>query len=73
MNKEGALVGSYMTHVINCPKHGEHYHTITSNIQGHEGSWCQICWLESLGPALPSVYKRIPFNREAAHGIKGEA
>ena len=31
-----------------CPKHGEHEHVISSNIKGHEGNWCQICWLESL-------------------------
>ena len=36
-----------------CPKHGEHDHAITSNIPGHEGVWCQICWLESMGPSLP--------------------
>jgi hypothetical protein len=39
-----------------CPKHGEHIHAIVSNIEGHEGAWCQICWLESLGPSLP--YKK---------------
>lgn len=36
-----------------CPKHGEHEHAITSNIPGHEGAWCQLCWLESLGPSMP--------------------
>ena len=36
-----------------CPKHGEHEHAITSNIPGHEGAWCQICWLESMGESLP--------------------
>ena len=36
-----------------CPKHGEHDHAIVSNIDGHEGVWCQLCWLESLGPSLP--------------------
>jgi hypothetical protein len=36
-----------------CPKHGEHEHAILSNIKGHEGAWCQLCWLESLGPSLP--------------------
>ena len=36
-----------------CPKHGEHEHAITSNSPGHEGVWCQICWLESLGPSMP--------------------
>lgn len=36
-----------------CPKHGEHEHAIISNIEGHEGVWCQLCWLESLGPSAP--------------------
>jgi hypothetical protein len=36
-----------------CPKHGEHADVIISNIEGHEGTWCQLCWLESLGPSLP--------------------
>ena len=39
-----------------CPKHGEHADVIISNIDGHEGTWCQLCWLESLGPSLP--YKK---------------
>ena len=36
-----------------CPNHGEHADVIISNIDGHEGTWCQLCWLESLGPSLP--------------------
>ncbi len=36
-----------------CPKHGEHEHAITSNIPGREGAWCQLCWLDMLGPSLP--------------------
>ena len=40
---------------INCPKHGIHEQVITSTVAGHEGHWCQICWLESLGPSLPLV------------------
>jgi hypothetical protein len=40
---------------INCPKHGIHEQIITSTIAGHEGHWCQICWLESLGPSLPLI------------------
>ncbi len=40
---------------INCPKHGLHEHMISSNIESHEGSWCTLCWLESLGPALPVI------------------
>jgi hypothetical protein len=42
-----------------CPKHGEHEYAIVSNIEGHEGAWCQLCWLEALGPSLPyhRVYK----------------
>ena len=43
--------------LVSCPKHGEHEHTIVSNIEGHEGAWCQLCWLESLGPSLPSRTK----------------
>jgi hypothetical protein len=38
-----------------CPKHGTHKHYISSNIEGHEGHWCMLCWLESLGPCLPTV------------------
>jgi hypothetical protein len=30
-----------------CPVHGVVEQDITSNIPGHEGIWCQICWLES--------------------------
>ncbi|NBP02676.1 MAG: hypothetical protein EBU90_21665 [Proteobacteria bacterium] len=40
-----------------CPKHGQHSHTITSNISGHEGTWCMKCALELLGPSLPTVEK----------------
>jgi hypothetical protein len=40
---------------INCPKHGLHSHTIVSTIEGHEGYWCQICWLETLGESLPLI------------------
>jgi hypothetical protein len=42
-----------------CPKHGKHEHSIVSRIEGHEGVWCQICWLESLGPTMPS--EQVPF------------
>lgn len=42
--------------LVACPKHGEHAHAIVSNIDGHEGVWCQLCWLESLGPSLPFRY-----------------
>ena len=44
------------TITVICPKHGEHEHAIVSNIPGHEGVWCQICWTESMGESLP--YKR---------------
>lgn len=40
---------------INCPKHGTHHHMISSTVPGHEGHWCQLCWLESLGKPLPVV------------------
>ena len=37
---------------IVCPKHGTHRHYISSDIEGHEGHWCMLCWLETLGPSL---------------------
>lgn len=40
---------------VNCPKHGIHEYNITSTIPNHEGVWCQLCWLESLGPSLEYV------------------
>ena len=40
--------------LVQCPTHGEHEHAILSNIEGHEGVWCQLCWIKSLGPSLPS-------------------
>jgi hypothetical protein len=40
---------------IVCLKHGEHSQYITSTIKNHEGFWCMICWLESLGDPLPTV------------------
>lgn len=55
------LIGTYEAHVVTCPKHGEHPHSIVSTIKGHEGSWCQLCWLESLGDPLPVQKKRLPF------------
>jgi hypothetical protein len=38
-----------------CPKHGEHSQYIESTIKGHEGYWCMICWLESLGNPLSTI------------------
>jgi hypothetical protein len=40
---------------IVCPKHGTHNQYISSNIKGHEGHWCMLCWLESLGNPLPTI------------------
>jgi len=47
------LAVGYQAPKIDCPKHGIHSHTIVSIIPSHEGYWCQICWLESLGEPLP--------------------
>jgi len=52
---------SYETWVITCPKHGEHQYSISSIVKGHEGHWCQLCWIESLGESLPAVYKSVPY------------
>jgi hypothetical protein len=40
---------------IVCPKHGTHNQYISSDIKGHEGHWCMLCWLESLGSPLPTI------------------
>lgn len=47
----------YQAQFINCPKHGEHIHTIDSTIKGHEGSWCLLCLMEKLGPSLEKYSK----------------
>jgi len=49
-----------------CPKHGEHSNSIVSNIKGHEGVWCQICWIESLGESLPYIKKPFTLENENA-------
>jgi hypothetical protein len=38
-----------------CPKHGTHNQYIQSTVKGHEGQWCMLCWLESLGDPLPTL------------------
>jgi hypothetical protein len=40
---------------VDCPWHGIHHQYIESTIQGHEGHWCMLCWLESLGDPLPTI------------------
>lgn len=42
-----------------CPKHGTTEYVIESTIPGHEGVWCQLCWLESLGPSLPYIKRKV--------------
>jgi len=44
---------------IACPKHGTHEHYISSTIEGYEGYWRILCWIESLGPSLPLVEEQI--------------
>jgi hypothetical protein len=58
------FVGTYEAYVVMCPTHGETPHSILSNIKGHEGAWCQICWLEKLGPSLPVEKKRLPLGEQ---------
>ena len=42
-----------------CPKHCTHKYYISSDIEGHEGHWCMLCWLETLGPTLPLVEEQL--------------
>lgn len=53
-------IPAQMTTEATCPKHGKTEYVIESTIPGHEGVWCQLCWLESLGPSLP--YKKVRAN-----------
>lgn len=65
-NETKTLVSSVivMQTVVDCPKHGTHPHVIRSSIPNHEGVWCQICWLESIGPALPSRQEPMKFGEQ---------
>lgn len=36
--------------LYHCAKHGTHSHVIASTIEGHEGVFCQICWVDMLKP-----------------------
>lgn len=56
--------------LVNCTKHGKHEHSIVSTIKGHEGAWCQICWLESLGPIIPS--EKVPFKFKTDNDVADE-
>ena len=51
MNETEAKLVINNPYVI-CQKHGKVENFIRSAIPGHEGHWCQICWLEMLGPPL---------------------
>lgn len=64
-----------MTHqpdhiTVICPKHGEHEHAITSNIPGHEGVWCQICWIESMGESLPYRKSVVELRSDGPEGFQ---
>lgn len=45
----------YTPPLYRCPVHGDVSEVITSTIAGHEGAWCQRCWLASLGLPIPRV------------------
>lgn len=50
--------------IVKCPKHGEHPHIISSDIEGHEGHWCQLCFLELLGKPLEAELQNIELGQE---------
>lgn len=41
-------VSFFAAPLFRCSKHGAITQIISSTIPGHEGRWCQICWLETL-------------------------
>jgi hypothetical protein len=57
---------------VQCEKHGTHPHAITSAVKGFEGAYCQLCWLETLGPPLHTVYREADWNWKQAIKAKGE-
>jgi hypothetical protein len=64
MTQTATFNGTYKAWQVDCPKHGKHTHSISSTIKGHEGRWCQICWIESLGPALPAEQIDVTFGEQ---------
>jgi hypothetical protein len=54
MNSTEFFTGKTAELKVICPKHGTHKQYIESNVKGHEGHWCMLCWLESLGEPLPT-------------------
>jgi hypothetical protein len=44
---------------INCPKHGVHPNYINSTIEGFEGLYCQLCWLETLNKCEVVTIKKV--------------
>ena len=61
MDDMNEKIGRIKTCFVKCPKHGEHHNTITSNVKGYEGVWCQLCWIETLGEPLPFEYRDLDF------------
>lgn len=61
-----------LTRTITCPKHGQHEYAIVSDIPGHEGAWCQLCWLESMGPSLPYTTLKRPIPPEEDRDLDTE-
>jgi hypothetical protein len=55
MESTELFIGKTSSLKIVCPKHGTHDQYISSDIKGHEGYWCMLCWLESLGSSLPTI------------------
>ena len=56
--------------LVICPKHGEHEYAIISNIPGHEGVWCQLCWQESMGPSMP--YKTVKLTEDDKRAVQAQ-
>lgn len=42
-------------HYVICPEHGKVANFISSWIPGHEGHWCQLCFLDMLGHPLEFI------------------
>ena len=53
-----SVVMTSTKHYVICPKHGKVANFISSWISGHEGHWCQLCFLDMLGPPLEFIEEK---------------
>jgi hypothetical protein len=66
--EKGMVDVKFAQPLYRCPVHGESPNCIRSTIPGHEGEWCQICWMEQLDKLGVHRVERV----EASNGERHE-